>query len=87
MLKGLLSRVNHSAKQGELSNEIPRLVGFSRIESAHLAEREKCAQIPEQYIEELKTWTEADDHGLSDHEKIGVFAALQEVARRIRNRK
>lgn len=63
------------AKRGRLSDdEEPRLVGESRIEAAHLAERERCAQVPEAYILELRTAPEC------------VIDALNEVALRIRNR-
>lgn len=35
------------AERGLLRNEAPRLVGFSRLEAARLATRERCAQIAE----------------------------------------
>lgn len=65
---------------------MPFWIGASRLESARLAERERCAQVPEQYLEEMKTWTHRDDHGESAAARACVVAALGEVARRIRAR-
>lgn len=63
------------------------LIGRSRLESARQVEREKCAQVAEDYKKQISTWTAADDHSpalASQH--TAVCAALDEVARRIRKR-
>ena len=43
-----IDRMTRPLKPISLAPE--RLVGYSRVEAAHLAEREKCAQVPEKFL-------------------------------------
>lgn len=63
------------------------LIGRSRLESAYVGERARCAKVIDQMIQELnrdERWTEADDHRPPASEKAAVILNLQEAARRIR---
>jgi len=66
---------------------LPFWIGPSRLEAARLAERERCAQVPEQMAQELATaWTERDDFSPGDIHRRAMIAKLHECARRIRDR-